>query len=93
MLRSLKTLYRREPLVSCLILAGAVNMVIGSTTLHWSLFALGLTTAGITAGARWLQAQRRPADLPEPAPRYFLTSESSQSSLPMLSVPPNRRRS
>ncbi|MBF2067672.1 MAG: hypothetical protein IGS39_25125 [Calothrix sp. C42_A2020_038] len=87
--RLLKSSYRREPIISGLITIGIVDAVIGGFGDSWSLFAFGLSTAGLTLALRWWRVQQsRP--LPqqeEPAVKQlYLPARSSSTSLPMLSV-------
>ncbi len=86
--RFLKSSYRREPLISVLITMGIVDAIIGGFDDSWSLFGVGLGTAGVTLALRWWKLQNRP-NLPdeEPSvPQYYLPSRSSSSALPMLTT-------
>lgn len=91
--RSLKSIYRKQPVVSFMVTAGAVNVAIGGLTEHWSLMSVGLSVVGvaIAVGVRQMQI-RRPARMPNRTPVYVLPPATS--SLPMLSIskknPPSR---
>lgn len=90
--RFLKSFYRKEPLISMLITIGAVDALIGGLDDSWSLFAFGLGTVGAAFAYRlWRVQQRRP--LPEePVAQYYLPSNSSSPTLPMLSVSKKKHR-
>jgi hypothetical protein len=85
--RFLKSAYRREPIISILITMGVVDAVIGGFDDSWSLFAVGLGTAGITlAWKLWRMQQHRPIVEDKPVVQHYLPSRSSSPTLPMLSV-------
>jgi hypothetical protein len=85
--RFLKSAYRREPIISVLITMGVVDAVIGGLDDSWSLFAVGLGTAGITlAWKLWRMQQRRPILEEEPVVQHYLPPRSSSPTLPILTV-------
>lgn len=85
--RFLRSAYRRDPIVSVLMTVGAVDALIGGMNNSWSLFAVGLGTAGISLAFKlWRMQQRRPI-LDEPVAQTYLPSQSSNSTLPILTVP------
>lgn len=84
--RFLKSIYRKEPLISLLITMGAVDALIGGLDDSWSLFAFGLTTAGVTLAYRWWRIQQRRPLPEEPIVQHYLPSRSSSPTLPMLSI-------
>lgn len=84
--RFLKSFYRKEPLVSILITMGSVDALIGGLDDSWSLFFFGLGTAGVSLAYKWWRVQQRPPLPEEPVVQYYLPSNSSSPSLPMLSV-------
>ncbi|MBD2447701.1 hypothetical protein H6G76_11050 [Nostoc sp. FACHB-152] len=85
--RFLKSAYRREPIISILITMGVVDAVIGGLDDSWSLFAVGLGTAGVTlAWKLWRMQQRRPILEEEPVVQHYLPSRSSSPTLPILTV-------
>lgn len=90
--RFLKSFYRKEPLISLLMTVGVVDALIGGLDDSWSLFAFGLGTVGAAFAYRvWRLQQRRP--LPEePVAQYYLPTNSSSSTLPMLSVTKKKPR-
>lgn len=84
----IKSLYRREPVVSFAVTIGAVDALLGGVSQHFSLLWFGLGLAGVAVALRWWQAQqsiaRQEANRP---PLYLLPPQSSSRGLPMLSVP------
>lgn len=85
--RSLKSTYRKEPVVSMIVTAGLVNVALGGFTEHWSLMSVGLSVVGI-AIAVWVrqkQTQHRPIASRNRPPAYVLPPAKS-SSLPMLNI-------
>ncbi|MGI0490002.1 hypothetical protein ACN4EK_31725 [Pantanalinema rosaneae CENA516] len=83
----LKSFYRRQPVVSFVVTAGAVDAAIGGLTSHWSLFLLGLGTVGGAIGVSlWQWQTRKPLEVPDHPPVYVLPPQSSRPSLPMLSM-------
>ncbi|MFH7030413.1 MAG: hypothetical protein ACHBN1_34910 [Heteroscytonema crispum UTEX LB 1556] len=84
--RFLKSVYRREPLVSILITMGIIDALIGGLDDSWSLFAFGLGTTGVTLAWRWWRIQQRRPLQQEPVVQHYLPSRSSSSALPLLSV-------
>lgn len=92
--RSLKSVYRKEPIVSFLVIAGAVNVAIGGFSEHWSLMSVGLSVVGvaIALGLRQqLQPRRRRLPTSSRPPLYALPPSST--GLPLLNLakktPPN----
>ncbi|NJP12080.1 MAG: hypothetical protein HC866_23590 [Leptolyngbyaceae cyanobacterium RU_5_1] len=93
--RILKSVYRREPVTSFIVTAGAVNIAVGGLSEHWALMTIGLGAVGVAIALRWWQAQNRNSIQPQKRPPvYALPPHSSRPSLPMLSMskknPPNR---
>ncbi|WP_460200205.1 hypothetical protein [Scytonema sp. NUACC21] len=84
--RVLKSAYRKEPLISVLITMGIVDAVIGGLDDSWSLFVVGLGTAGIALAYKFLRVQQRPPMPEEPVVQHYLPDRSSSSALPMLTV-------
>lgn len=58
--RFVKSAYRREPIISVLITMGILDAVIGGFNDSWSLFVIGLGTAGATLAYRLWRVQQRP---------------------------------
>lgn len=86
--RVVKSLYRREPIVSFVVTIGAVDAAIGGLNGSWSLLLTGLGAAGVVLLLRWWQFQRRQmVEAPKQSPVYLLPPRSSSASLPMLSMP------
>lgn len=85
--RIVKSAYRKEPLITILITMGIVDALIGGFDDSWALFIFGLGTLGTALIIRWLRIQQRPP-LPneEPVKQLYLPTQSSNSSLPMLSI-------
>lgn len=85
--RFLKSAYRKEPIISVLITMGLVDALIGGLDDSWSLFAVGLGTAGITLAFRFWRSSQQHHPVPEePVIQHYLPSRSSSPTLPMLSV-------
>jgi hypothetical protein len=86
--RIVKSAYRKEPLITILITMGIVDALIGGLDDSWALFIFGLGTAGTALIIRWLRIKQSPTlQEPEvPVKQLYLTSHSSNSSLPMLSI-------
>ncbi|MCF4967280.1 MULTISPECIES: hypothetical protein [Nostocales] len=85
--RFLKSAYRREPIVSILITMGVVDALIGGFDDSWSLFAVGLGTAGVALAFKlWRNSQQQPPLPEEPVVQHYLPPRSSNSTLPMLTV-------
>lgn len=84
----LKSIYRKEPIISFVVTVGAVDAAIGGFTQHWSLMALGLGSVGVAIVLRLRQMQmqaRRPQEPQNRSPVYVLPP--APSSLPLLTVP------
>ncbi|MBD2345684.1 hypothetical protein [Anabaena subtropica] len=85
--RFLKSAYRKEPVISVLITMGVVDALIGGLDDSWSLFAVGLGTAGISLAWKfWRSSQQRRPVPEEPVVQHYLPPRSSSPTLPMLSV-------
>ncbi|WP_066375969.1 MULTISPECIES: hypothetical protein [unclassified Anabaena] len=86
--RFLKSAYRKEPIISVLITMGVVDALIGGLDDSWSLFVVGLGTAGVTLAFKlWRSSQQvRPPMAEEPVVQHYLPSRSSSPTLPMLTV-------
>lgn len=84
--RFVKSAYRREPIISVLLTMGIVDAVIGGFNDSWSLFVIGLGTAGVTLAYRLWRVQQRPPLPQEPVVQLYLSDRSSSSALPMLTV-------
>ncbi|MEA5580091.1 hypothetical protein VB620_01905 [Nodularia harveyana UHCC-0300] len=84
--RFLTSAYRRDPIISVLMTVGVVDALIGGLDDSWSLFAVGLGTAGISLAFKlWRMQQRLPlAD--EPVVQHYLPQQSSSSTLPTLTI-------
>jgi len=83
----LKSIYRREPLVSFVVTVGAVDVVMGSFSEHSSLTIFGLGLAVIAVFFRGWQARRdRTEQLCDRAPQFSLPPTSSRPKLPSLSI-------
>ncbi len=82
--RFLKSAYRREPITSVVITAGAVDALIGGLGERGSLLAFGLTSMAIAIALRWWQHQQFQQEIPERVPEHYLPPSSSRAALPML---------
>lgn len=86
--RRVKSIYRKEPLISFLITGGAINVALGSVTEHWSLMSVGLSVVGI-AIALWVQQshRRQRADLMPRRTSSYILPPAKSTSLPPLTIP------
>lgn len=86
----IKYLFRKEPVVSTVVTAGAVNVLLGMYEGQALLAFLGvLVVSGSLTLWGW-QKFRRPVDLPERAPIRYLPDRNSQS--PMSDIRPSSPR-
>ncbi|MDB9446924.1 hypothetical protein NWP21_17265 [Anabaenopsis sp. FSS-46] len=90
--RFLKSAYRKDPIISVLMTIGVVDALIGGLDDSWSLFAVGLGTAGISLAFKlWRIQQRQP--LPDAAEvQHYLPPQSSSSTLPVMTVSQKKPR-
>jgi hypothetical protein len=85
--RFLKSAYRKEPVISVLITMGVVDALIGGLDDSWSLFAVGLGTAGVSLAFKLWRSSQQPRPIQEePVVQHYLPSRSSSPTLPMLTV-------
>lgn len=84
--RILKSAYRKEPISSFIIIAGAVDSVIGGVGERWSLLSFGIMMVVLALVLRWWQSQRRETELANEPVTHFLPSSSSHPPLPMLTT-------
>lgn len=90
--RSWKAIYRREPVLSLVATAGAVNIAIGGLGAHWSLMTVGLGVVGgaIALGLRrqHRQHQRREQGFaPTRRTAAYVLPPARNAGLPLLSIP------
>ncbi|MEC4851184.1 MAG: hypothetical protein SAJ12_09240 [Jaaginema sp. PMC 1079.18] len=86
-----KSLYRKEPISSFILIVGLVDAVMGGMGERWTLLGFGATLIALGIVVRFLQAQRVPTTpSDEPARRYLPPSPAPQP-LPPLSS--KKRRS
>lgn len=89
----LKSVYRKEPVISFVVTAGTVNVAIGSLSEHWSLASVGLGAVGVAIALHLRQRYtHRPIEPQHRSPVYVLPPAAQ--SLPLLSItkkqPPGR---
>lgn len=83
----LKSIYRKEPIISFVVTAGAVDAAMGGFTEHWSLMGLGIGAVGVAIVLRLRQMQtRRSSKEPQNRPPVYVLPPAP-SSLPLLTVP------
>lgn len=90
LLHKLKAVYRKEPISSFVITAGAVDAVIGGMNDRWSLFTVGIGAIGVAIVLRWWQYQRQQTAEPEQVAVRALPAQSSRPQLPNLGVSKKR---
>lgn len=93
--RMLKSIYRKEPVISFIVTIGAVDAAIGGLSEHWSLMTFGMGMVGVAVGMRLRQMQRQhEVEQTQRAPVHLLPPTSSRPSLPQLNLskknPPGR---
>ena len=89
--RVLRTLYRKEPISSFILVMGAVDTVMGGVGQRWSLFSFGLLIVSLAIILRWLQVQKAQPIITEDKPRRYLPPSSSPVPLPLLTHDKSRR--
>lgn len=89
--RVLKTLYRKEPLSSFILVVGAVDAVIGGVGQRWSLLSFGLLIVTLAILLRWWQVQKSQPVLTEESPRRYLPPSAARTPLPLLTHDKTRR--
>ncbi|CEJ47189.1 hypothetical protein [Umezakia ovalisporum] len=90
--RFLKSAYRRDPIISVLMTVGFVDTLIGGFNDTWSLFAVGLGTAGISLAFKFWRIQQRRPIVDDPVVQHYLPSQSSSPSLPILTTAKKKPR-
>ncbi|MEO0534400.1 MAG: hypothetical protein AAF215_11125 [Cyanobacteria bacterium P01_A01_bin.123] len=85
--RSIKSAYRREPIISTIVTMGLVDVLIGGFQGQVPLLALGLIGAGGAIAFRLL-TRRHQSSLAAPPnpPLRALPSQSSRPQMPMLGL-------
>jgi hypothetical protein len=91
--RMLKSVYRKEPITSLVITAGAVDAVIGGLNDRWSLFTFGIGAISVAIAMRWWQFQNHQIEQPKQVGVRALPPQSSSAQLPPLSVSSKKRPS
>lgn len=91
-----RSVYRKEPITGFILIVGAVNVAIGGIDQSAALVYFGLGTVGVALAFRLWQSLQRPQspmvmEAPERVPVRALPPQSSNPSLPDLSVKPPRR--
>lgn len=89
--RVLRTLYRKEPISSFILVVGAVDAVMGGVGQRWSLFSFGLLIVSLSIILRWLQVQKAQPIITEEKPRRYLPPTPSTMPLPLLTHNKSRR--
>jgi len=82
--RFIKLAYRKEPISSFVLIAGAVNVIIGGAEGQWTLLSFGVSLTVMAFLLRWWQINSKtPKELPKSA-KYILPPSSSRAPLPVL---------
>jgi hypothetical protein len=84
--RSLRSIYRKEPLSSFVLIVGIVDAIMGGVANHGGLLGLGLGVIGLAIALHWRLLQRQQAILDAPPLRYLPERSSSRPSLPTLDI-------
>jgi protein-S-isoprenylcysteine O-methyltransferase Ste14 len=88
--RILKSVYRKEPILSFAATAGAVNVAIGGLSEHWTLMAVGIGTVGVAIALRWWQVHTHRSPLEPVTSRaispYVLPPAPDYAPLPTLTM-------
>lgn len=93
--RVLRSVYKREPITGFVLIAGAMDVAIGSIDQSASLVYVGLALVGGSLALRLWQFSRRPQpvrmeEVPQRMPIHALPAQTSRPSLPDLSVAKKR---
>jgi hypothetical protein len=93
--RVLRSVYKKEPITGFVLIAGAMDVAIGSVDQSASLVYLGLALVGGALALRLWQFSRRPQPRrrespPERRPIHALPAETSRPSLPNLTMAKKR---
>ncbi|MBE9221296.1 hypothetical protein IQ215_01170 [Cyanobacterium stanieri LEGE 03274] len=71
--KSLKSIYRQEPISAFIVIFGAVDLAMGGFSERWSLLSFGLVLVIMGLMMRWLQAQQiQKKKKPRSIPRRYL---------------------
>lgn len=89
--RFLKAAYRKEPISGFILIAGAVDVVMGGVGQRWTLLSFGMMVVITALVMRWLQIQKAKEIATEETPRYYLPPSTSRQPLPMLMNEQERR--
>ncbi|GFE71536.1 hypothetical protein [Chroococcus sp. FPU101] len=89
--RFLKAAYRKEPISGFILIAGAVDVVMGGVGQRWTLLSFGMMVVITALVMRWLQIQKAKEIATEETPRYYLPPNTSRQPLPMLMNEQQRR--
>jgi len=91
-LRFLKSSYRREPLSSFILIAGAVDAVMGGVGDRWSLMTLGIGSMAVAVAIRLWKLQQCSREVPLQAPIHYLPERASRPQLPALTIARKSKR-
>lgn len=90
--RIVKTVYRKDPLTSFILIVGVIDALMGGMGERWTLCSFGAGIIVLALLLRWIQS---PKGQPQPAkhsPRLYLPpSAPAHDPLPLL-TPKQRRR-
>ncbi|WP_069791804.1 hypothetical protein A5482_012570 [Cyanobacterium sp. IPPAS B-1200] len=70
--KSLKSVYRQEPISAFIFTFGAIELAMGGFSEHWSLMSFGLLFVITGLMMRWLQTQKPQKKIPRNTPRRYL---------------------
>jgi hypothetical protein len=84
--RVLKSIYRKDPIISVLMTMGGVEALIGGFDESWSLLVFGLGTAGVALIFKLWRMQQRPPLPEEPVVQHYLPPRSSSLPLSIMTT-------
>lgn len=87
---SIKRLFRKEPVVSTVVIAGTVNILLGMLEGQALLAFLGILVVSGTISIRGWHHYIRPTDLPERSPIRYLPDQSSRPAMPIIGLDQKR---
>jgi hypothetical protein len=83
--RSLKKIYRHEPISAVILIMAVTDMLLGSVNQHWTLLSLGILMTMMAFFLHWLKGKKPRKSRFYSYPRRYLTPhQNSLTPLPQL---------